>query len=66
MIPEEQRRFVDELLARYDVPPLPEGVRPYEDLLVVGAPADARAGRRGAARTRSSCSPTRSDRRRPT
>jgi NAD(P)H-dependent flavin oxidoreductase YrpB (nitropropane dioxygenase family) len=32
MIPEAQRKFVDELLARYDVPPLPEGVRPYSDL----------------------------------
>ena len=32
MIPEPQRRFVDELLARYEVPPLPEGVRPYSDL----------------------------------
>lgn len=32
MIPEPQRRFVDELLARYQVPPLPEGVRPYSDL----------------------------------
>jgi NAD(P)H-dependent flavin oxidoreductase YrpB (nitropropane dioxygenase family) len=32
MIPEPQRRFVDELLARYEVPPLPDGVRPYSDL----------------------------------
>jgi len=33
MIPEAQRRFIGELLERYGVPPLPEGVRPYEDLL---------------------------------
>jgi NAD(P)H-dependent flavin oxidoreductase YrpB (nitropropane dioxygenase family) len=32
MIPEAQRRFVDELLERYHVPPLPEGVHPYSDL----------------------------------
>src|SRR5262249_40095324 len=32
MIPEAQRRFVDQLLERYGVPPLPEGVRPYSDL----------------------------------
>jgi NAD(P)H-dependent flavin oxidoreductase YrpB (nitropropane dioxygenase family) len=33
MIPEAQRRFIAQLLDRYNVPPLPEGVRPYEDLL---------------------------------
>jgi NAD(P)H-dependent flavin oxidoreductase YrpB (nitropropane dioxygenase family) len=33
MIPGEHRRFIDELLARYQVPPLPDGFRPYEDLL---------------------------------
>jgi NAD(P)H-dependent flavin oxidoreductase YrpB (nitropropane dioxygenase family) len=32
MIPEAQRRFIDQLLERYQVPPLPEGVRPYSDL----------------------------------
>jgi NAD(P)H-dependent flavin oxidoreductase YrpB (nitropropane dioxygenase family) len=32
MIPEAQRKFVDELLARYDVPPLPEGAHHYSDL----------------------------------
>jgi NAD(P)H-dependent flavin oxidoreductase YrpB (nitropropane dioxygenase family) len=33
MIPEAQRRFIDDLLARYQVPPLPDGVQPYEELL---------------------------------
>jgi NAD(P)H-dependent flavin oxidoreductase YrpB (nitropropane dioxygenase family) len=33
MIPGEHRKFIDDLLIRYRVPPLPEGVRPYEDLL---------------------------------
>jgi len=33
MIPAEHRKFIDELLSRYHVPPLPEGMRPYEDLL---------------------------------
>jgi NAD(P)H-dependent flavin oxidoreductase YrpB (nitropropane dioxygenase family) len=32
MIPEAHRRFVDQLLERYGVPPLPDGVRPYSDL----------------------------------
>ena len=32
MIPEAQRRFVDQLLERYGVPPLPAGVHPYSDL----------------------------------
>src|SRR5262249_53961162 len=32
MIPEAQRRFVEQLLERYQVPPLPDGVRPYSDL----------------------------------
>jgi NAD(P)H-dependent flavin oxidoreductase YrpB (nitropropane dioxygenase family) len=32
MIPEAQRHFVDELLERYQVPPLPTGVRAYSDL----------------------------------
>jgi NAD(P)H-dependent flavin oxidoreductase YrpB (nitropropane dioxygenase family) len=33
MIPEAHKRFIDELLARYEVPPLPEGVTPHADLL---------------------------------
>src|SRR6476619_3310620 len=32
MIPEAQRRFIDQRLERYQVPPLPDGVRPYSDL----------------------------------
>ncbi len=33
MIPEAQRRFIAQLLERYQVPPLPSGVRAHEDLL---------------------------------
>jgi NAD(P)H-dependent flavin oxidoreductase YrpB (nitropropane dioxygenase family) len=34
MIPDEHRRFLDDLLDRYDVPPLPEGVTPSPEFAV--------------------------------
>ncbi len=33
MIPDEHRRYVEEVLARHDVPPLPEGAPPPRELL---------------------------------
>jgi NAD(P)H-dependent flavin oxidoreductase YrpB (nitropropane dioxygenase family) len=33
MIPEKHKRFVEDVLAKYDVPPLPEGMEGHESLL---------------------------------
>src|SRR5262249_19256406 len=33
MISDKHKQFIEEVLRRFDVPPLPDGVRPYEDLL---------------------------------